>query len=610
MKKLNKLPQELINQIAAGEVIERPSSIVKELIDNSIDAGASIIKIKIEQGGLKTLEISDNGIGISPENLPTVFEAHTTSKISTLEDLNNIITMGFRGEALSTIVAVSQVSITSKTSENDTAYSLEFDGITPKDVKRAARDIGTTITVRNIFHNIPARQKFLKTAETEYRKIIEIATPFLLYYPNIQFIILKDGKEVINTPTTSQNPGLDLQRIQKVLKADHISRMFQIEYNGAGISITGYSAHPKDNYDKVNDQYIFVNNRSIWDFGIAKSVRSAYSRFIPNTQKVPFVISIKINSNLVDVNVHPRKEEVRFENPYRVYSAIEEAVSTALQKLVKTENSIANYTSTIPSQSPNFLNDATPSQNYKQSPMFNTNGTSDSRDIRFDKAPKEFSIQQSLNFSKEILEIKQDGLPVNHTQDQIDVNKVFQIFNKYIIIEHEDTLIMMDQHAAAERISFEKLEGSIENKQMDKQALLMPLEIEINESEASYIKESKEFFGSLGFTIELENTALKITSVPSIFSGQDIEKLFREIFQLSDDQRDIKKSFENAKQNILATLACHGSIRKGQPLTSYEGLHLYLDLMRCSNPYSCPHGRPAIWKQKLTDIDTNFYRTY
>ncbi|KKR06086.1 MAG: mismatch repair protein MutL protein [candidate division WS6 bacterium GW2011_GWF2_39_15] len=602
IKDVRKLPQELINQIAAGEVIERPASIVKELVDNSIDAGAKSIKIKLEEGGTKSIEIIDDGFGISKENLSKAFEAHTTSKIETFDDLNNVITMGFRGEALSTVVSVSRVKAVSKAKSAEFGYEISFDGITPQPIQKSPKDKGTSITVTDLFYNIPARKKFLKTPETEYRKILEILYPYFMLYNNIHWTVIKNGKESLNLTPVDSAFKLSKDRIQAVLKSDFISRMFEFSSEGNGMKIAGFAGHPKDNFEKTAHQYIFINNRPIWDFGIAKSIRNAYSRFIPQTQKIPFVISIQMPTNQVDVNVHPRKEEVRFENPFRVYSLVEEAVTTALSKVVRQENQI-NSPYFSPSTHFNSLKDSS-AKSYQPQAMFGSSG--ESRDIRFDKKPKDFSIKQSLEFSREIIESKNEP----SSQLNTDVRNTFQIFNKYIILETQDELIIVDQHAAAERINFEKLEASIENRNMDIQNMLVPIDITLSDSEKSYLRENRDFFESLGFRFTLSDSTIGITAIPAIFTNVNIEELFRSVWDLSSEERDISKSFENAKQNILATLACHGSIRKGQPVSPAEGNQLYGDLMKCKNPYSCPHGRPAVWKLKLSEIDTNFYRTY
>lgn len=618
--KLNRLPQELVNQIAAGEVIERPASIIKELIDNSIDAGSTKIRIKVEKGGRERIEVSDNGIGIEKDNLTSAFEAHTTSKISSIDDLNKLITMGFRGEALSTIVSVAKVEVSSKVEADDFGYEVEFNGIIPNSIRKSARDNGTTVAVSNLFQKIPAREKFLKTPETEYRKILEILIPYFLQYPNIHFTLTKDGKEVYNLPATEtqDDKELNLARIKSVIKSSFTQSMFSFSSKGSGIEISGYCAHPKDNVVKTADQYIFINKRSIWDFGIAKSIKSAFSRYIPNNTKVPFIVNISIDPKLIDVNVHPRKEEVRFENPYRVYSAVESAVLSALETLLKEEKGLHTNYSSIPieyntSKEQDFskrISDS-PNSRYSSSSMFNTT----SNEIRFNNKG---NVEQSLEFSRQMLGSNRTqpntdsalDYPSNNYSPDIDVNKVFQIFNKYIVIENEHDLIMIDQHAAAERVTFEKLENSLEGQNLDTQNLLIPTEVEVSQVESLYLLENQDFFSKLKFSFEIVENVLKVNSIPAIFSEMNIDELFKSILNISDDQRDVKKSFDIAKENILASLACHGSIRKGQKLSPYEGLKLYQDLLTCKNPYSCPHGRPAIWKQRLEDIDSNFYRTY
>lgn len=593
-KTLKKLPQELINQIAAGEVVERPSSVVKELLDNAIDANADQIKVKVEEGGIKLIEVSDNGSGIEESNLATVFDPHTTSKISSIDDLNKIMTMGFRGEALSTILSVAKVSISSKYEQAEIAHTLNFQGLDPKRIEKSARNKGTTITVEDLFYNIPARRKFLKTAETEYRKVLETLIPYFLQYPNIHFILEKNGKEVYNLPRTAKRAEIDLARAKEVLRGDFVQKFMPIKAEGAGSKVTGLIGHPSLHQSKTNHQYIFINKRPIWDNGIVKSVHLGYGRFIPQGEKVPFIISIEVNPDLVDVNVHPRKEEVKFINPFRIYSLVENAVSKALQ--IQTQLSEAppkTFTDSYQAQHPqeNKLFDSSSANYYPKNKEFN-----------FSKKPSQFNVRKSLQFSKELLSDTE-------TMDS-EVRNSFQLFNKYIVLEFENELWIMDQHAAAERITFEKLTESYNSKPQDIQHLLVPVEMEASGAEISFISENKDFFTKLGIEIEVSSDKIIVKTVPVYFQESNIEEIFRQLWQLSDEQRDMKDSFEKAKENILATLACHSSIRKGQPLSKQEGIQLYKDLKTCKNPYSCPHGRPILWKMSLQEIDKHFERTY
>ncbi len=596
--KLNTLSQELVNQIAAGEVIERPASVVKELVDNSVDAGSTRIQIKLINGGIDLIEVSDNGVGIEKENLEKVFKPHTTSKISSLEDLNTLLTMGFRGEALSTILSVADIGLVSKYIDSDVANEIVFKSFNDSSIKKSARESGTFVSVKNIFSNIPARRKFLKTGQTEYKKILDVLYPYFLIYPNIHFTVIKDSKTVIDLKSISQTKENTVvkERIEEVLKEDFVKRMLKVYYDGSGMKVTGLIAHPSDHQKRSNHQYIFVNRRPIWESGIARAVIQGYERYIPFGERVPFILLIDIKPELIDVNVHPRKEEIRFLNPFRAYSGVEEAVNKSI-------SSVTSYK--IDS---NFKPDT-------QGPMSFVNRDMDrkiytNKDIRFE-GNQSGSVRDSLLFSKEVLAntmyTKND-----HTNIQEDrgFRNIFQIFNKYIVIEFEDdTLWVIDQHAAAERITFEKLKNS-NNKNIEKQNLLVPTNIKFSQKELIVIEELNNFFSGLGFEYTVLKDGIDIATVPVEFVGADFEKLFDEIFELSDDIKDISKSIDRLREDILATMSCHGSVRSGQSLHREEMIDLYKKLIKCENPYSCPHGRPAVWKLKLSDIDSNFERTY
>lgn len=599
--KLNRLTPELVSQIAAGEVIERPSSIVKELVDNSIDAKATKISIKVVNGGIDLIEVSDNGIGIPAENITDIFKPHTTSKISSLEDLNTLLTMGFRGEALSTIVSIANVKLTSKYIEEDIANEIEFKDISQPVIKKAARESGSIVSVKNIFEKIPARKKFLKTASTEYRKILDILIPYFLIYPNIEFILIKDSKETYHLPVVINSKPSEIlkERVENLLKDNFVPNMLTLFYDGAGIKISGLVSHPSDHMKRGKSQYIFVNNRPIWDSGIARAIYEGYERYIPHGEKVPFIVNIEINPELVDVNVHPRKEEVRFLNPFRVYSAVEEAVKKALIKVTtyKSEESIS-----LPTGAGNRTY-----EDYAK------------RDITFEKS-NSGSVKDSLLFSKELLN-EQNGYikPMFTTPIQQDekiddiqtgeVRNIFQIFNKYIVIEFTNNVLwIIDQHAAAERITFEKLRDRKET--IDTQNMLVPIELDMDTSEIEFISELNDTLTEFGFVLEYTKEKILIKSVPLEFIKADFDKLFDEVLSLSDSSHDLKNEISRLKEDLLATMACHGSVRSGQFLHKEQMLDLYHKLIECKNPYSCPHGRPAVWKLTIEQIDSNFERTY
>jgi len=585
---LIKLLPEVVNQIAAGEVVERPASIVKELVDNSIDARASKITIKVRDGGISLVEVSDDGIGIPKENLSDIFLAHTTTKLSCMEDLNTLLSMGFRGEALSTIVAVSKVSMVSKFEDDDIGNRIFFDAKSSSKISSAPREKGTVVKVENIFENIPARKKYLKTSQTEYRKIVDILTPYFLIYPNIHFELFKDEKQVLDLLSKGGKAGkLEKDRVKEVIKQDFVDRMETVFFKGNGIEIGGLSAHPSDHKKRTKFQYIFVNGRHVWDSGIARAVIQGYERYIPHGEKVPFLITVNINPDQVDVNVHPRKEKVKFLNPYRVYSAVEQAVSKSIEKLVSYKN-LPKVDNSEYISKPQYIPDF-------------------SKNISFAKGG---SVRDSLKFSKAILNESLDvGVQTSFLGSKGKrVVSFYQIFNKYIIIEFEDKIWIIDQHAAAERITFEKLSKLTEIKNTDIQNLLVPIEITITESDKEFLEEYMSMIENLGFQIDIKKDKLLIKSLPIEFVKADISKLFNDIFNMEIE--DSKKDLKRLKLDMVATMACHTSIRTGQKLDIPLMKDVYYNLLECDNPYSCPHGRPIVWKMSIQELDSKFDRTY
>jgi len=607
--KLNKLSEDVINKIAAGEVIERPASVVKELVDNAIDAEATEITVKVKNGGIDYIEVTDNGSGIPQKDLPEIFKAHTTSKISNIEDLNDLLSLGFRGEALSTILAVSNVKMVSKYGE-ETANEILFS--TPEDykIKKAAKESGTTVIVENIFGNIPARKKFLKTPQTEYKKILDILLPYFVVNPQISFVLIKDGKEKFNLPAIKKgNKGeITKERLEEIWKQEMVKDMLPIFFDGNGIQISGLVGHPNSHIKRTKDQYIFVNNRNIWDNGIARAIYEGFDRYIPHGEKIPFAVNIQVKPELVDVNVHPQKHEVRFLNPYRIYSAITNAVKTSLTKNIQYKKEEWN----VDDEQDFKQNKPTGLENIDR----NVHGQSlglqydqpKSRDIRFNRESS-FTVKEGLNFSKEILQSKAEDLEPFGDSERGDIKNIFQIFNKYIVIEFQNNILWIaDQHAMAERITFEKLLQS--KKDIKIQKLLVPEVVQLGISEIELIKEQKKFFEELGFELNVKKNSIEISALPVELVQSDFEKMFNEIWEISENMESTEKNFERRRKDILATMACHSSIRSGQKLTVEEMRGLYNQLIDCENPYSCPHGRPAVWKLRLEDIDSNFERTY
>ncbi len=602
--KLNRLSMEVVNQIAAGEVIERPASVLKELLDNSVDAQATRITVRVKNGGLDMIEVGDNGIGIPSENLPEIFDAHTTSKIESIDDLNTLISMGFRGEALSSITSVAKVLVQSKFKDEEVAYEITYSGNGKSGIKKCAREEGTLVRVEDLFYNIPARKKYLKSAQTEYRKIYELLSKYTLIYPNIHFILEKDGKRVLDMPMVKDaKPGEICKERSNEVFPD--GKSLSVFFDGSGITVHGLSAHPSSHKAKSSKQVIFVNHRAVTDRGIIRAVYEGYSRYLPFGEKISFVLGIDIRPDLVDVNVHPRKEEVRFENAFRVYSAVEEAVKHTLGKALSLNNTNAETRTT------SELPDASTFKDVRNSFHQVGNTPKQYTEITFNN--KASSVRDSLLFSQEVLQNTLSSKPSEHVphdeeEEMHSIRNIFQIFNKYIVIEFEDEhLWIVDQHAAAERINFEKLTNRETKSNI--QTLLVPQEIKLTKEQILFLEEQKEFFEEMGFAFDTKEDGIDILTTPVEFMF-DIQAMFNEIFELSDDPMILKQNFDKLKQDILATIACHLSVRSGQKLDRSEMLSTYKELSECKNEYSCPHGRPAIWRLKLNDIDKNFERTY
>jgi len=627
---IKKLSTDLINKISAGEVIERPSSVVKELIDNSVDAGSTKIDIKIIGGGLEKIEVSDNGCGIEKDDLKNAFEPHATSKIENLNDLNEILTMGFRGEALSTIQSVADITIVAKYEGDEDAYSFNIIEGKPSEIKKSARDNGTTVTVNELFKRIPARLKYMKSPDTEYRKILEVLYPYFLIHPNIHFTLNKDGKTVTNLPAISGSVGSTFHpsRVKQLIKADFVDETFDFYYEGEGINIGGIMVHPKYHTSKTPWQYIFINNRPITDKGVYRSVLQGYSGYIPQGEKIPYLLNLKISPSLVDVNVHPKKSEVRFLNPYRVYQAVEEAVKSSLKKNVKLERADNSFSkvdrdevdfsrlrgslsggssSSYSSSNDSSKNDhsgfssysSVADSSFSDSVSLSSAHSPMPRDIDFRKKGSSEMIEESLLFSQEALKDTPDS----------SFRSVHQIFNKYIIVEFKDEIWVVDQHAGAERITYESLLKSRKNEIKDVQNLLTPEKIELDSITYEFVNENSAIFEEMGFSLKFSEGEIEISTIPAELVGSDVEKIFRDLLK-SDSEYEIDKESKKIEHEIVASVSCHTSIRSGQKLESQRIFELLTNLMKCENPYSCPHGRPIVWKLKLSEIDKNFDRSY
>ena len=590
------LNDSLINQIAAGEVVERPASIVKELVENSIDAKSNEVKILIEEGGLKKIVIIDNGSGITKEDLPLVFTNHATSKIRSIEDLDHIMSLGFRGEAMASISSIAHVTLTSKT-ENDIAYQWKN-----SEISTATHNKGTTIVVEELFYNVPARKKFLKTPSTEFKYILDVITKIALANPEISFELINNDKKVLKL---DKNQSLE-ERIKNLLK---LESTIHVMYDGR-IKIDGYVVDSKFVNPRPINQFVIVNGRTIISNFVNKAVTQGYGTSIMRGQYPSFVINILMDPADLDVNIHPRKTEVRFKNESEIFQSAYYAVKDAVEKFQrKFISEIGKGFNSENYEAKNILNEVDQSNVNNETPFGQSYAGND-----FGIQKPKFDFQAAMDFSKEVIKndehlVQSNMLPENTMEQAREVlPQCMQVNNSYIVTYNAVGLQIIDQHAASERFLFEKFLMQVREENIEKQILALPIHLNLSVSENNLLKDNKETFNELGFDVEeFGDREFQIRALPMNIPNTLIESLIREI--LSDIQNFDKHSgLESAYKKIAASLACHAAVRFGDKLSEMEMQKVITDLKTCENPYTCPHGRPTLHNIPKYELDKIFKR--
>jgi len=578
------LPLEIINQIAAGEVVERPASIVKELLENALDSGANEIILVLENSGLDAITVIDNGSGMNSLEVNTALLQHATSKISTTKDLEHITSLGFRGEALASISSIAEISIHTYDAK-DKPITIHSTGGKTSLSTGPGRNRGTTVKVNRIFMNVPARRKFLKSETTEYKYILETFLNIVLAYPQVSFSLVKNEKTIYQLPVCTGLQNRFLQ-IYKDIKA---SELIPVQYDDPQLQISGWIASPGLVKQRINWQYLFINGRGIRNPLINKAIREGYGTVLMKDMIPSFLMDFKIDPTLVDVNVHPRKLEVRFSDPGRIYLAVKRAVEHVLEKSLQhnLQEQFHGQDLTLPSRlSAVKLPSRMPATS------------------EFELKPKFHSVTQGIEFTRQLL---QDNAEIN----RLALGTAMQVFDTYIIISKDDKLLLIDQHAADERVNFERLSRQFAgNESQATQNLLIPEAITLSINEIEKIRENLDLLKTLGFGFS-EITASKavINEIPLLLVDGDLKSTFLEILQDLDSSAGTESSRWTAISNkVIATLACHGSIRAGKRLSANELEKLVSDLFQCQLPYSCPHGRPIIWELTRTEIEKQFKR--
>lgn len=580
MARIKQLSKHLINQIAAGEVIERPSSVVKELTENSVDAGATKISIEINND-CRDIRVADNGCGIYPDDIMLAFSKHATSKIATDEDLFNIHTLGFRGEALSSIISISKLTCTTRTADFDTGTKVKCENSEVKQVE-AGCAIGTIMDIRDLFYNIPARLKFLKSSNTEFSYIQELVQSIALAHPECSFELKKNGKIVLKT--SGQNNLL--QTIKEVYSTDIISNLKEVLKTDqlAGMKISGYVSTPNYTRSSKKGYHIYINGRTVKCPVFQKAIDTAYKSLIANG-KYPFVVlNLELPPADVDVNVHPTKKEVRYKNTNQVFNFIFASIQAGLTNYIERQSARSFDPQSFtpqPVQQSNVVDFVQPK-------------LESSGEIYFDKKDDTIYVSDKLmqeeeeNFSQqkeEKTEQRQFFVPVEK-EPEPEENIIGQYKNTYILVEKEDGLEIIDQHIAEERYIYEKL---MAEKNIVSQMLFVSDVVPVSSTEAELIKENIDKFEKFGFGIEfLKENELIFRKVPQMIAKVNPKEI------LADILANIEGNIDRLEEHILITTACKASVKAGQKLSTWQMQEIVKKWRTTKMPYTCPHGRPVV----------------
>ena len=589
-----KLDQNTINHIAAGEVIDRPSSIVKELVENSIDANATNISVEIKDGGISLIRITDNGDGIEEGDIKLAFERHSTSKIKDTVDLASISSLGFRGEALSSIAAVCQVELITKTKDAMTGYRYRIEGDEEKAFEEIGAPDGTTFIVRNIFFNTPARRKFLKTASTESGYISEIIEKIALSHPEISFTFINNGKTRIYTPGNG-----DLKdTIYSIYGKEITDNLVEVNYKDKSIEISGFAGKAIISKGNRSNENYFINGRYIKSDIISKAIEEGY-KFILMQHKYPFtVINFNIDNKYIDVNVHPSKMELRFCNAPEIYPVIVETVKDAL---TEKENIIDAKIDDEKQEEKKIDRKPEPFETKR-------NKVEVKEEIR----PENISNKPKVNYEN-IKPKKQEEVHEQMTYDFLSEEArpkhkiIGQVFETYWIVEYEDEMFIIDQHAAHEKVNFERLMKRFENNDISSQTLTQPIILNLSMKDANIVEQYLDNFNEIGFVIEpFQGTDFAVRAVPSELYTLDSEDVLMDI--IDSFTAEIGSMVPNIITEKIMSMSCKAAIKGNTKISFAEADALIDELLSCENPYNCPHGRPTIIKMSKEELEKKFKR--
>ncbi|MEO1580896.1 MAG: DNA mismatch repair endonuclease MutL [Pseudomonadota bacterium] len=585
---IQQLPDHLINQIAAGEVIERPASVVKELVENSLDARAQHIGISIEAGGARLIEITDDGVGIAADELPLALSRHATSKVTSLEDLSAVASLGFRGEALPSIASVARVELAARTESGEHGAMLAVQGGAAHDIVPTAMRSGARVTVRDLFYNTPARRKFLRTEKTEFTHIERVVRRLALAHPSVAFTLKHNGRNSMHLAAVPDGEGPE-RRIEQLLGTEFIAAAIPASQHREGLAIDAWLAAPAFNRSQPDMQYAFVNGRWVRDKTIMHAVRMGYQDVLFHGRHPAYVMWISMNPTRVDVNAHPAKTEVRFRDSGAIHALVQRTVTDAMRSTRPgTErNAVTGLPSRPAPVSQSGLSLATPNDMNRATSTGTTSTT---------------------NWTNLVREMPAAIPPVADDAPPPLGFAVAQIHGVFILAENAEGLVIVDMHAAHERITYERLKKAHSDRAMVRQPLLVPLRLNVSRAEADLCEANAAVLRQAGMVVERGGPeAVILREIPALLDATRAESLLRDVLA---DFESLGRSGRIAAftDELLATMACHASVRANRKLTLPEMNALLRDMEATDRADQCNHGRPTWTQLGMPELDRLFLR--
>lgn len=607
MPKIQLLSPRLANQIAAGEVVERPASVVKELLENSVDAGATQLDVEVEAGGTKLMRIRDNGCGIGKADLALALSRHATSKIIELDDLEAVATLGFRGEALASISSVSRLQLTSCTADQDCAWSVKAEGREMKtDIAPAAHPQGTTVEVRDLFFNTPARRKFLRTENTEYSRIDDVLKRLAMSNFGVGFSLKNNGR-VVHSWRAAHSQAEQERRIAQICGPTFMENSLYVDFERAGLRLWGWVALPTFSRSQADLQHFYVNYRSIKDKLVTHAVRQAYQDVLYHGRHPAYVLYLTLDPASVDVNVHPTKHEVRFRDSRLVHDFLFRSLHKALADVrpdaqVNAEPAFSAQVAAVqpagapaPQQAPLNFN------SYRSQPSPQVAGVAEQMRSYSDLTTPAANVGEFAASAPAMAPAADEQIPPLGYA-------LAQLKGIFILAENAHGMVLVDMHAAHERITYERMKTQCEVNGIQSQPLLVPQSIAVSEKEASHAEQSTDVFSRLGFVVErMGPETLLVRQVPVLLNRADVEVLVRDV--LADlIEHGQSQRIKEQMNSVLSTMACHGSVRANRKLTLPEMNALLRDMEATERSGQCNHGRPTWVQMSLSQLDGLFMR--